>query len=54
MLGKESSRESKTGIIREVDVEVLMDLAMAKNFRDWLDDKIKIGEKQINSSQDKQ
>ena len=52
-LGKESSRESRAGIIREVDVEVLMDLAMAKSFRSWLDEKIKVGENPINPGEDK-
>lgn len=40
-LGPETSRETKTGIIREVNVEVQMDLAVAKGFRSWLDEKIK-------------
>ena len=32
-LGKETSRKTKEGLIREVDVEVLMDLDMSKSFR---------------------
>ena len=46
-LGEESTQESLHGIIREVDVEVLMDLDMAKSFRQWLDEKILFLEKQM-------
>lgn len=33
-------REVKSGPVREVEVGVVMDLATAKAFRDWLDEKI--------------
>ena len=46
-LGKEISRQSRDGLIREVDVEVMMDLEMAKSFRVWLDDKIQFLEKEM-------
>ena len=46
VLGNEISRESKAGLIREVDVEVIMDLDMARSFRDWMDEKISFLEKQ--------
>ena len=46
VLGNEISRETKAGLIREVDVEVIMDLDMARSFRDWMDEKISFLEKQ--------
>lgn len=44
-LGEEISRESKEGIIREVDVEVIMDLPMAKSLNEWLKNHIATLEK---------
>ena len=37
----EEERVSKSDIIREVEAEVLMDLATAKSFHTWLTEKIK-------------
>lgn len=36
LLGEEIDRKSKSGVIREVDVEVIMDLRMAKSLNNWL------------------
>ncbi len=40
-LGPEGSRESKTGVVREVEVDVIMSVAAAKGVRDWLDQRIR-------------
>ena len=37
---KEINKETKIGIIREVEVDVIMDLETAKALRFWLDEKI--------------
>ena len=39
-LGRETGRKSKEGIIREVEVEVILDLAMAQNLTKWLQDHV--------------
>ena len=39
-LGMEVDRKTKEGLVRDVQVSVLIDLPFAKSFRDWLDDKI--------------
>ncbi len=52
-IGKERSRETRAGIIREVNAEVLVDLTMAKSFRDWLDEKINHLEKRVEPVKDK-
>ena len=39
-LGKEIDRDAKDGIVREVGVEVLIDLPMAKSLVPWLKEKI--------------
>lgn len=39
-LGVETDIESKTGIVREVEIEVLVDLPMAKSLIPWLQEKI--------------
>ncbi len=36
----ERIEEEEPGMVREVEVEVIMDLATAISFRSWLDDKI--------------
>lgn len=43
-LGKEitESRVVRSGLVREVDIDVIFDLDTAVSFRDWLDEKIKI------------
>ena len=41
-LGQEISRDSKEGVVRDVQVEVMMDLAMAKSMIPWLNEKIQI------------
>ena len=50
-VGKEISekRISREGIIREVEVEVIMDLAMAKSTAEWLQGHIKFLENQRNN-----
>ena len=39
-LAQETDRDSKKGVVREVEVEVMVDLAMAKSLILWLNDKI--------------
>jgi hypothetical protein len=39
-LGKEIRREGKDGIVRDVEVGVIMTVDMAMKLRGWLDDKI--------------
>jgi hypothetical protein len=43
-IGKELTElvESKNGIIREVDCNILFDIGTARNIRSWLDNHIKI------------
>ena len=41
-LGQEIDREIRDGTIREVEVEVMVDLAMAKSLNSWLAEKIQI------------
>ena len=36
----ESNRTGLTGIVREVEIEVIMDLSTATSLKDWLEDKI--------------
>lgn len=45
VLGPELGRKSKEGIIREVEVEVVVDLPMAKGLITWLQGKIDFLEK---------
>ena len=40
-LGDELGRDDIEGVVRDVHVSVVVDLAFAENFRVWLDDKIK-------------
>jgi len=44
-LGDRIAREQRDAIIREVEVETLMDLNTAKRIVDWLKDKIDMAEK---------
>jgi len=39
-LGKETARQGKKGLIREVEAGVVVDLKTAELLRDWLTDKI--------------
>ena len=39
-LGAETSRETKTGIVREIDVDVAMSLQTAQGLRNWLSERI--------------
>ena len=41
LIGQETGKEGKEGIIREVDVEVIMDLSMAESLVTWLEGHIK-------------
>ena len=44
-LGAEVSRVTKQGITREIEAGLVIDIGMAKTFRDWLDRNIKEFEK---------
>jgi len=54
-LGKEitSEREGKSGVIREVDCNIMMDLNTAKTIRGWLDRHITMLEKVIEETKTK-
>ena len=41
-LGKELARDGKEGFVREVEVEVMIDLPMAKSLIRWLADKVRV------------
>ena len=41
-LGQEISRDTKGGLVREVEVEVMVDLEMAKSLVEWLKEKVQI------------
>lgn len=47
VLGKEVARIEKSGIIREIEAGLIMDIEVAKILRDWLNDKIKFFEENI-------
>jgi hypothetical protein len=47
-LGEIESRKTREAIIREVEVEALMDIDAAKALRQWLDEKIQLREKLIS------
>ena len=51
LLSPETSKEAKEGIIREVDVEVIMDLSMAQSLITWLQDHVKFLEKRPEAPQ---
>ena len=40
-LGQEIGRETRDSIVREMEVDVIMDLAAARNLHNWLEDRIK-------------
>jgi len=40
-LGKEVSRTGKKGIVREIEAGLIMDVAAAKSFGNWLNEKVK-------------
>lgn len=44
-LGGRVAKEGKTGIVREIEAGLVMDLDIAKSLRDWIDDKLKTFEK---------
>ena len=48
-LGKEVGRDTREGIVREVGVEVLLDLDLAINLAKWLAEKIKALQEQNNA-----
>lgn len=52
-LGKEilDERVARDAIVREVEVQLMMDIAMAKRMRDWLDDKIQHVEETIEEAE---
>ena len=45
-VGQETSRDSRKGIIREVEVEVMVDLPMAKSLITWLQEHVDFLEQQ--------
>jgi len=47
-LGEIESKKTREAIIREVEVEALMDIGAAKALRQWLDEKIQLHEKLIS------
>ena len=49
-IGEEVHRNSKEGIVREVDVEIIMDLDMARSMAEWLRDHVDFLEKQRDRS----
>jgi len=52
-LGKELSRQCKTGLIREVEAGVVVDLATAEAIRNWLTNKIKVLKSRSSTKEDK-
>ncbi len=52
-LGEEVHRIGKEGIIREIEAGLIMDIAIAKAFRDWLNEKIELYEKLKNEVEKK-
>ena len=46
-LGEELGRQAKQGIVREVEVGVVLEYRAAKSLRDWLTDKLKAIETQV-------
>ena len=40
ILGQEILRDTKDGLVREVEVEVMVDLEMAKSLLEWLENKV--------------
>jgi hypothetical protein len=40
IIGPEIARDAKDGLVREVEVEVMVDLAMAKSLLGWLGEKV--------------
>ena len=46
ILGQEIVRDSKDGLVREVEVEVMVDLEMAKSLLKWLRGKVRVLEGQ--------
>ena len=48
-LGDEVDRDSREGFVREVEVEVILDLELARSLAQWLDDKIKALQDQKNA-----
>ena len=50
-LGEEKQQSSRDGFVREVEVEVLIDLAMARSLIPWLQEKINFFE-QLNKQRE--
>lgn len=53
LLGKEVSREGKTGLIREIEAGLVLDLATAEIVNDWLAKKIKMLKSLISKGKSK-
>ncbi len=52
-LGPEVERVTKKGVVREVDVEVMIDLDLAKSFQRWLTEKIEALEQLQSQKQER-
>ena len=39
-LGPEISRRGKSGVVRELEIDIVMNAVVARSFRKWLDEKI--------------
>ncbi|MFQ5455286.1 MAG: hypothetical protein ACE5EA_03645 [Nitrospirota bacterium] len=48
MLGEKIDEQGKKGIIREIESGLIMNMDVAKSFKDWLDNRIKKYETLIN------
>ena len=46
-LGEEILRESKGGVVREIEIEVLLDMNMAKSVLAWLTDRVAEAEERV-------
>ena len=51
-LGKEVEKQGKSGVVREVEIGVVMNLDNAKSLVEWLNDKIAILEKHRESKEE--
>lgn len=47
-------RASRKSIVREIEVDIVMNLTVAKNFHEWLADRIKLAEDMLHIGEDSQ
>jgi hypothetical protein len=52
-VGEEIRRESKKGLVREIEAGIVMDIEIAKSLKEWLDEKIKKVEESTVTTQAK-